>query len=130
VIEGGKVLVVDDDQVFRTVISRWFGKRGMSVIAQASAYGLLNAVAMHRPRLVLVDVMMPGLDGPSVVDLIRKDPELQQTTVILCSSMEESALAKRAQACAANGYVSKTGGLPAVQSELGRLLGRFKTPTS
>ena len=51
--------------------------------------------------------MMPALDGPAVTSLIRADPELAHTKVLLYSALDESALARKASECGADGYAQK-----------------------
>ncbi len=72
---------------------------GFNVIVQKSGYGLLNAVAAHRPPLMLIDVMMSSLDRPSVADLVRRDPELRSTKLVLRSTTEAKTLAQMARDC-------------------------------
>ena len=71
------VMIVDDDTVFARVVSRILRERAVTPVVLHRAFGLLNAIAEHRPSLLLLDLMMPGLDGASITTLIRDDPELR-----------------------------------------------------
>jgi len=79
-------------------------------------------MAEERPDVVVLDVMMPGLDGASVTQLVRADPELAGTKVLLYSAMEEDRLAAKAAECGADGHVAKTAGPLAVVRAVERLL--------
>ena len=74
--------------------------RGLDVGAATAtrAYGLLNMIVAQRPALVVLDVNLPGLDGPSLVSLVRGDPEIARTTIVLHSSLDERALGQRPNA--------------------------------
>ena len=100
------------------ILDRLF--RGLHVCASTAtrAYGLLNMIVAQRPALVVLDVNLPGLDGPSLVSLVRRDPEIASTTIVLHSSLDERTLAKKAAQCGANGYISKSRGLVHLQHSL------------
>jgi CheY-like chemotaxis protein len=72
---------------------------------------------------VLLDLRMPGLDGASLVQLIRRGPEIERTTIVLHSSLTEETLARAARQCGADGYISKSGGLISLEQEIARWLG-------
>src|SRR5262245_58137856 len=118
------VMVVDDDVVFTRVVAQILSQRDVTPIVLHRAFGLLNAMAEHRPSLILLDVMMPGLDGASVTTLIRQDAELRSTIVVLCSGIDTPELAKRAQGCSADGFISKAGGLTQLDTEVRRWVDR------
>jgi two-component system response regulator FimZ (fimbrial Z protein) len=111
-------IAVDDDPVILKILDRLF--RGLHVCASTAtrAYGLLNMIVAQRPALVVLDVNLPGLDGPSLVSLVRRDPEIASTTIVLHSSLDERTLAKKAAQCGANGYISKSRGLVHLQHSL------------
>ena len=68
-LEGVRLLLVDDDPDTRDIIERVLARRGANVIAVPSAAAALQAVERSRFDVLLVDVMMPGMDG---YDLMRK----------------------------------------------------------
>lgn len=111
-------IAVDDDPHILKVLENLFRGLHVGPATTTRSYGLLNMIVTHRPALVVLDVNMPGLDGPSIVTLVRRDPEIARTTMVLHSSMEESALAKKASLCGANGYISKMRGLLHLQQKL------------
>jgi CheY-like chemotaxis protein len=68
-LEGVRLLLVDDDPDTRDIIERVLARRGADVVAVPSAAAALQAVEDSRFDVLLVDVMMPGMDG---YDLMRK----------------------------------------------------------
>ena len=87
------VLVIDDDAATRELICRFLEREGFSVRqAGDGRIGLALARAL-RPRVVLLDVMMPQMDGWSVLSAIRADAELAETPVVMISFVREQGLA-------------------------------------
>lgn len=108
--EPPRILVIDDDEALARLLEVAFRTTSAEVVTHSRGYGVLQLVATHRPALVVLDVMMPGLDGPSVLELLRQDPELSRTRVVLWSAMAREQLAEAAEAAGADGYLEKTVG--------------------
>ncbi|WP_437312452.1 response regulator [Sorangium sp. So ce385] len=117
-------MVVDDDIAVASVVERVLRRKGVDVIQVPQAFGVMNRIAKHRPSLVLLDVRMPGLDGPTLVTLIRRDPEIARTRIVLYSALAVDALAQTADACGADGFIAKSLGLPHLEKSLELYLGR------
>ena len=116
-------MVIDDDRDILRMVSRALSSLDVEVISRERSYGVLNAIAEHRPTLVLLDVMMPGLDGASLVQLVRGDPELAGTIVLLYSALPEERLGELARLSGADGFVMKTAGTTRLCDEVARRLG-------
>ena len=114
------VLIIDDDPGTRDLVARYLQREGF-VMRQASdgKTGLAMAKALH-PRVVLLDVMMPHMDGWSVLSAIRADPDLAATPVIIVSFVHEEGLAA---SLGANDYLSK----PIQWDEMRTVLARYRT---
>jgi len=98
------VLVVDDDQTVREVIERHLTREGFSVVtASGGREGLRLARELH-PAAITLDVMMPDLDGWTVLAAIKGDPELADIPVILMSIVDEKT---RGYALGATDYMVK-----------------------
>ncbi len=90
---AGLVLVVDDDPSSRELLSRFVVRDGFSVrCAHDGEEGLRLAKQLH-PTAILLDVMMPRMDGWSVLSALKADPELADIPVIMVSIVQERALA-------------------------------------
>ncbi len=76
------ILVIDDDEQMLRLVELAFRGTRARVVRQHGGFGALTAIATHRPALVLLDVTMPGLDGPSLVELVRADGELKMRQVL------------------------------------------------
>ena len=87
------VLVVDDDQTQLHLMSRFLAREGfVARIAADGVTGLAQARRL-RPRAILLDVTMPGMDGWSVLSALKADPELADIPVVMVTFVAERALA-------------------------------------
>ncbi len=81
-----KVLVVDDEPAVRDLMIAVLEDEGYTVIAADSGRQALDLLTEERPDLVLLDIMMPGMDGREVYRRLRQLPGLEVTPVILVSA--------------------------------------------
>ena len=89
---GDCVLVIDDDPAARELLTRFLHREGFHArTAMDGRAGLALARAL-RPRVVLLDVEMPHVDGWSVLHAIRSDPDLAGTPVVMVSVVNEQGL--------------------------------------
>ncbi len=102
------VIVVDDDRDHLDIITKVLAQAGLTAVPLEEPYGLKTAIASMRPRLVLLDFMIPGLDGGSLCRSIKDDPATKDTTVWLCSSLDEPALKELTEKANADGYIRKS----------------------
>ena len=86
-------LVIDDDEHQRALMERFLQREGF--VAQSAADGEtgLELARALKPRAILCDVMMPGLDGWSVLSALKADPELAAIPVVMVTFVEQRALA-------------------------------------
>jgi CheY-like chemotaxis protein len=80
------VLVVDDEPVLRTIVREILHEEGYAVIEAADGRVMLEIMARVRPDLVLMDVMMPGIDGREAYQQLRSNPEHRDVPVVLMSA--------------------------------------------
>ncbi|MBI1997734.1 MAG: response regulator [Deltaproteobacteria bacterium] len=98
------ILVVDDDQTVREVMERYLAREGFSVVtASGGQEGLRMARELH-PAAITLDVIMPDLDGWTVLAAIKGDPELADIPVILMTIVDEK---NRGYSLGATDYIVK-----------------------
>jgi CheY-like chemotaxis protein len=73
-LDGIRVLLVDDDEDTRDIIERVLARRGAIVVAVPSAPAALETFERERFDVLLVDIMMPGMDGYELMRTIRARP--------------------------------------------------------
>ncbi len=87
------VLVVDDDPAQRELLTRFLQREGFAVRTAADGRAGLEMARNIRPRAILLDVMMPQMDGWSVLRALKADPELAAIPVVMASFVHEPGLA-------------------------------------
>ena len=87
------VLVVDDDAAQRELLARFLEREGFAVRTAADGRAGLALARAIRPRAILLDVMMPQMDGWSVLSTLKADAELASIPVVMASFVNEPGLA-------------------------------------
>ena len=87
------VLVVDDDETQRELMSRFLVKEGYAARTATDGASGLELARRLKPRAILLDVTMPGMDGWSVLSALKADPELAAIPVVMVTFVSERALA-------------------------------------
>jgi signal transduction histidine kinase/CheY-like chemotaxis protein len=118
-LEGLPVLVVDDNATNRRILEEtlrhWHATPVIASNAAAAFAGIKKAHARGEPfRVVLVDCLMPEVDGFGLAEQIRQDPGLAATKMIMLSSAGRASIASRCREMGLAGYLTK----PVKQSEL------------
>jgi len=83
------VMVVDDDSAVRDLLERHLSAEGFQVLSVGNGAEVLALAQMHRPTLILLDVMMPGMDGWAVLRTLKQDAALKDTPVILLTCVSD-----------------------------------------
>ncbi len=102
--QSKKILVVDDDSDHLSTVGEVLGEEGYLVETAHSGGEALELLTMHRPDLILLDLMMPEMDGWTLYAEIRKRRALTRVPVVMMTHGGERVLA---QAPVASGYLAK-----------------------
>ncbi len=87
-IAGLKVMVIDDSNTIRRSAEIFLTQAGCHVLLAEDGFDALAKITDHRPDVIFVDIMMPRLDGYQTCALIKKNPLLSSTPVIMLSSRD------------------------------------------
>jgi DNA-binding response OmpR family regulator len=101
------VLVVDDDPDIRDLVTMKIASAGFDVRTAADGEAALTAARAFMPDLVLLDRMMPGLDGLQVCRMLRADPDLDRTLVLMLTAKARESDVRDGFAAGADGYITK-----------------------
>ena len=104
---SGRILVVDDQQANLQVVSTLLSRHGYDVATAQHGETALELLAAQPPDLVLLDMLMPGMDGFDLLDEIRRDPALAQVPVVFLTVAQDRELLLRAFESGAVDYVTK-----------------------
>src|SRR3954453_13075375 len=80
------ILVVDDDAKIARLVRTYPERDGFAVVTAADGPAALDAIETHRPALVVLDLMLPELDGRAVIRAVRRDEEAGRTPIIIVSA--------------------------------------------
>lgn len=105
--DAGHILVVDDNETGRDLLSRKLERDGFRVSTAANGRLALEMVAAHGFDLVLLDVMMPDIDGIQVLQRWRENGALDRISVIVTSAMDAVESAVRCIELGADDYLTK-----------------------
>jgi DNA-binding response OmpR family regulator len=80
------ILVVDDDAKIVRLVRTYLERDGFAVVTAADGPAALDAIERHQPALVILDLMLPGLDGRAVVRAVRGDDAAAATPILIVSA--------------------------------------------
>ncbi|MEO6207290.1 MAG: response regulator transcription factor [Candidatus Limnocylindrales bacterium] len=85
-IPAAPILVVDDDAKIVRLVRTYLERDGFTVVTAADGPAALEAIEMHQPALVVLDLMLPELDGRAVIRAVRRDEEAAHTPILVLSA--------------------------------------------
>ena len=85
-IPAAPILVVDDDAKIVRLVRTYLERDGFMVVTASDGPGALDAIERHAPALVVLDLMLPGLDGRAVIRAVRRDDESGRTPILVLSA--------------------------------------------
>ncbi len=101
------VLLIDDDELLLKSTARLLKHEGYAVECHTGGFGATQVIAELKPDLVLLDMNMPALSGPSVVEILKCDDRIGDAKVVFFSSSDEGALRDSVSEVGADGYICK-----------------------
>ena len=104
---GESILVVDDEEDIVELVSYNLAKEGYRVTGAGSGEQALAKVRAKQPDLVLLDLMLPGLDGLEVCRVLKRDPALQHVPIIMLTAKSQDADIVAGLELGADDYVTK-----------------------
>jgi adenylate cyclase len=105
--EPSTVLVVDDDPINRMLLERSLLQDGHAVTTAENGRQALDRIREHAPDVVLLDILMPGIDGFGVLEQIKADSSLRDIPVIMISALEDFDSVIRCIELGADDYLPK-----------------------
>ena len=102
------IVAIEDDETIRTLLQMLLRNAGFTSVRLAERGDTgLELVRRHKPDLVLLDLMLPGLDGLTICRRIRETPALAQTRILMLTAKSEDADVVRGLELGADDYVTK-----------------------
>lgn len=110
--KGTKVLIIDDDKTLSNMYKERLGMSGYEVIVSHNGETGLSRIHQEKPDIILLDLMIPKLDGYSVLATIKSDPEIKNIPVIILSALTRNTDKNEAAEVGADGYLVKSESMP------------------
>jgi CheY-like chemotaxis protein len=101
------VLIVDDEPTIRTLVNAVLDGRGMRTLEAADGPEAIDMIRRYQPDLVLLDVVMPGMDGFTVCQRMKAEESMARTPVLLLTALGQESDHERARLAGADGVVQK-----------------------
>jgi len=102
-----RVLVIDDSNTIRRSAELFLRQAGYEVILAEDGFDALAKISDHQPQVIFVDIMMPRLDGYQTCALIKQNPQLKATPVIMLSSKDGVFDRARGRLAGSDRYLTK-----------------------
>ena len=107
-MEKKKILLVEDDIALASVYQSRLELEGFAVEHVGNGELALSKVVEYKPDLVVLDAMMPKVNGFDVLDILRNTPETTNTRVIMLTALSQPKDQERAKALGADDYLVKS----------------------
>ena len=102
-----KILIVDDEPNIVVPLQFLMEQNGYQVQIAETGEAAMDLIARYRPDLVLLDIMLPGVNGLEVCQMLREDPSLTKTKIILVSALGRDVDIAKGMAMGADAYITK-----------------------
>jgi two-component system sensor histidine kinase ChiS len=122
-VKNRHIYVVDDSELVLSLATKALEEAGYLPLALDDWHKLDAALEQLRPALILMDINMPETTGDFVLSFFKEQRGLTDVPILLFSDIDENELQERAEACGADGYVSKGWGFEKMVESVTETLG-------
>ena len=105
--ESKRILIVDDEKPIATLLAQTFQQEGQKVENAYDGIDCMNKMASFAPDVVIMDIMMPKLDGVDTTRLIRRNTKYAGTIIVALSARADEETRNRMKDAGANLYMRK-----------------------
>ena len=102
-----EILIVDDEPSIVVPIQFLMEQQGYNVIVAENGHDALDLIYKYNPDLVLLDIMLPGIDGYEVCEIVRLNPKLRGVKVIFLTAKGREVEIAKGLALGADAYITK-----------------------
>ena len=104
---AAEIIVVDDDPIAGSLTTEILADAGYRMLLISESVKAMAAIKANRPRLCVLDILMPGIDGMTLCKMIKEDPETKNIRIIIVSGKSFQAEKDRAMRLGADTFVEK-----------------------
>ena len=109
---GKKVLLIEDEEMIGEMYRTKFESEGFEFVCGKDGEGGLELAKKEKPDIILLDIIMPKLDGFSVLKELKKDTKTKKIKIILLTNLGQDEDVKKGKAMGANDYLVKANFTP------------------
>ena len=102
-----EILIVDDEPSIVVPIQFLMEQQGYSVIVAENGHDALDMIYQYTPDLILLDIMLPGIDGYEVCEIVRLNPKLRGIKIIFLTAKGREVEIAKGLALGADAYITK-----------------------
>ena len=106
-MSGGPILVVDDNRATAQAVTAVLEHAGYQVRSARDADETLALLREFRPRLILMDIQLPGIDGLTLTRMLKANPSLRDIPVVGLTGFAMEGEASRLREAGCDGYIAK-----------------------
>lgn len=117
-----RILIVDDEKPLTTLLAQTFEQEGYQVSLAENGIDCMNRMANFRPHVVVMDIMMPKLDGVDTTRLIRRNHSYAGTLIVALSAKADDETRARMKDAGANLFMRKPFAIAKLVERVGRML--------
>ena len=121
-MEKNRILVVEDEESLLKLESILLSSKGYNVTGVMDGKSALEEVILNKPDLVLLDIMLPEMDGFEVCRQIKENPETRHIPVVMLTAKKNSLDVARGQQVGSDAYITKPFKSPKVLDTIQELL--------
>ena len=107
-IAGKKVMWVEDDPDLNDIMNRWLSRYDIDLVHATNGTEALELLKKERPDILLLDIMLPDVDGFSVLESMKEDTDLKDIPVILFSNLSQKEDINRGYELGASRFIVKS----------------------
>lgn len=101
------ILIVDDDDSTITLLSEFFRKKGFTIRYASLGKTAIDLLKISKPKLILLDILLPDINGYEICKFIKSDKELKDTPVFYITAVPDEEVEGKLKDTGAEGYFSK-----------------------
>ena len=124
-----KVLVIDDDAHMCLILSKILSKQGFEILTAADGQSGIRQALDHRPDLIILDIIMPGMDGIEVAARLRAEPDCAGIPIVFLTAYASSRGRAAANGAAVDGFITKPFMVDEVVETVTALIAAAGSPT-
>ncbi len=103
-----KIVLVEDDQILSKIMKEELTEAGFEIIQAFDGQAGIEAAKLNMPALILLDIMMPKMDGFTALEIMKKDSTIKDIPVVILTVLGEEENIEKGMGLGAAGYVVKS----------------------